>query len=106
MANIAVVGEERNVMGFKPFGVDVYLAHEVAEDLEEWFRSVLKKEYKLILITETVAKKLHEQIQALWEKDFPVVLTISGLGETTSGAFDRLRSLVIKAIGTDLLKEN
>jgi V/A-type H+-transporting ATPase subunit F len=106
MANIAVVGEERNVLGFKPFGVDVYLSHESRGDLEDWFRSIVKKEYKLILITETVARNLHEQIQALWEKDFPVVLTISGLGETSSAAFDRLRGLVIKAVGTDLLKEN
>jgi vacuolar-type H+-ATPase subunit F/Vma7 len=106
MANIAVVGEERNVLGFKPFGVDVYLSHESNEEIEKWFRSILGKEYKLILITETVAARLQEQIQALWEKDFPVVLTISGLGETTSAAFERLRKLVIKAIGTDLLKES
>jgi V/A-type H+-transporting ATPase subunit F len=106
MANIAVVGEERNVLGFKPFGVDVYLSHESGEDLEDWFRSIVKKEYKLILITEPVARRLHEQIQALWEKDFPVVLTISGLGKKSSAAFDRLRGLVIKAVGTDLLKEN
>ncbi len=50
--------------------------------------------------------ELKEQIQALWEKDFPVVLSISGLGETSSAAFDRLRSLVIKAVGADLLKES
>ena len=75
-------------------------------DIEDWFQSIVKKEYKLILITETVGAKLKEQIQALWEKDFPVVLTISGLGETSSAAFDRLRSLIIKAVGTDLLKEN
>ena len=106
MANIAVVGEERNVIGFRPFGVDVYLSHESGEDIEDWFRSIVRKEYKLILITETVAVKLKEQIQALWVKDFPVVLTISGLGETSSAAFDRLRGLVIKAVGTDLLKEN
>jgi vacuolar-type H+-ATPase subunit F/Vma7 len=105
MANIAVVGEERNVLGFKPFGVDVHLTHETDEQLEEWFRSIVRKDYKLILITETVAVKLKEQIQDLWEKDFPVVLTISGIGETSSAAFDRLRSLVIKAVGTDLLKE-
>ena len=106
MANIAVVGEERNVIGFTPFGVDVYLSHESGEDIEDWFRSIVRKEYKLILITETVAVRLKEQIQALWVKDFPVVLTISGLGETSSAAFDRLRGLVIKAVGTDLLKEN
>ena len=106
MANIAVLGEERNVIGFKPFGVDVYLSHEKDENIEDWFQSIIKKEYKLILITETVGARLKEQIQALWEKDFPVVLTISGLGETSSAAFDRLRSLVIKAVGTDLLKEN
>ena len=106
MANIAVLGEERNVIGFRPFGVDVYLSHESEEEIEDWFQSIVKKEYKLILITETVAAKLKEQIQSLWEKDFPVVLTINGLGETSSAAFDRLRSLVIKAVGTDLLKEN
>ena len=106
MANIAVLGEERNVIGFRPFGVDVYLSHESEKEIEDWFHSIVKKEYKLILITETVAAKLKGQIQSLWEKDFPVVLTISGLGETSSAAFDRLRSLVIKAVGRDLLKEN
>jgi small neutral amino acid transporter SnatA (MarC family) len=49
---------------------------------------------------------LKEQIDALWEKDLPVVLTIRGLGETSRVAFERLRGLVIKAIGTDLFKES
>jgi len=105
-ASIAVVGEERNILGFKPFGVDVYLALGNDEDLEEWFRAIIRKNYKLILITDAVAEKLKEQIDALWQKDFPVVLTIRGLGESGGVAFERLRSLVIKAIGTDLFKES
>ena len=106
MRSIAVLGEERNILGFKPFGVDIYLSHESSESMQDWFKSILKREYRLILITETVAERLKEQIDELWEKDFPVILTISGLGKKTGFAFEHLRSLVIKAIGTDLFKEN
>jgi len=105
-ASIAVVGDTRNILGFKPFGVDVYLSYESSEGVEEWFRSIVKKKYKLILITETVAGSVQEQVDALWKKDFPVVLTIRGLGEIKGLAFERLRGLVIKAIGTDLFKES
>jgi vacuolar-type H+-ATPase subunit F/Vma7 len=106
MASIAVLGEERNILGFKPYDVDVYLYFESEQSIEDWFKTIVKKEYKLILITETIAKKLQQQIDALWKKDFPVILTIGGLGVTGSWAFEHLRSLVIKAIGTDLFKES
>ncbi len=105
-ASIAVVGEERNILGFKPFGVDVYLSLDTGGDTEEWFRTIVRKKYKLILITDRIARKLKEQIDALWEQDFPVVLTIRSLGEAEGIAFERLRSLVIKAIGTDIFKES
>jgi vacuolar-type H+-ATPase subunit F/Vma7 len=104
-ASIAVVGEERNILGFKPFGVDVYSLDRSGE-IEDWFRSIVRKNYRLILITDRVARKLKEQIDALWKQDFPVVLTIRGLGEAEGMAFERLRSLVIKAIGTDIFKES
>ena len=105
MSSIAVLGEERNILGFRPFGVDVYFYNEDSGDIDSWFNSIVKKGYKLIIITENVAVKVKEQIDVLWEKELPVVLTIRGLGETSSVAYERLRSLVIKAIGTDLFKE-
>jgi len=105
MSSIAVVGEERQILGFHPFGVDVYFINEVQGSIEEWFKSIVKKGYKLILITESVTDKLSSQIDELWEKELPVVLTIRGLGVPTRTAFERLRRLVIKAVGTDLFKE-
>ncbi|RKX94904.1 MAG: hypothetical protein DRP84_05830 [Spirochaetes bacterium] len=106
MSSIAVLGEERNILGFKPFGVDVYLFNESGKNPEEWFSEILKENYELIIITESIAEKVSEQIDELWEKELPVVLTIRGLGETTSSSFERLRRLVIKAIGADLFKES
>ena len=28
MASIAVLGEERNILGFKPFGIDIYFYYD------------------------------------------------------------------------------
>jgi V/A-type H+-transporting ATPase subunit F len=106
MASIAVLGEERTILGFKPYGVDVHFYTQSAGPIEDWFREILKKDYRLIIITESVTGKLKEQIDALWEKELPVVLTVRGLGESTGAASQRLRMLVIKAVGTDLFKEN
>lgn len=105
MASIAVIGEERNNLGFKPFGVDVHFYSRKEEGIDDWFRSIVKKGYKLIIVSESIAVKLRQQIDALWEKELPVVLAIRGLGESTGVASERLRKLVIKAIGTDLFKE-
>jgi vacuolar-type H+-ATPase subunit F/Vma7 len=105
MASIAVLGEERNILGFKPFGIDIYFYQNKSTPIDEWFRGVVRKDYKLILITDTVAMQLREQIDQLWERELPVVLTISGLGTTSRLAFEHLRRLVIKAVGTDLFKE-
>ena len=107
MASIAVIGEERHIYGFKPFGVDVYFADTSLsnEELEELFRNILKRKYTLIMITEGVARKIQKQVDALWEKELPVVLTIRSLQITSRMAFERLRGLVVKAIGTDFLKE-
>ena len=101
MASIAVIGEERNILGFKPFGVDVHFYSHKEEGIDDWFRSIVRKGYKLIIVSESIAVKLRQQIDALWEKELPVVLTIRGLGESTGVASERLRKLVIKAIGTD-----
>jgi vacuolar-type H+-ATPase subunit F/Vma7 len=124
MADIAVLGDERSILGFKPFGVDVHFfaegsgsnagsyvsstgssAGSSAGSIEDWFKGIVRMNYKLILVTETVAEKLKEQIDALWFKDLPVVLTIRGVGESSRVAFERLRRLVIKAVGTDLFQE-
>ena len=106
MSSIAMLGEERNIMGFKPFGVDVYLYHETNMPPDEWFKEILKKDYELIIITESIAEKVKDQIDELWEKELPVVLTIRGMGETARTSFERLRKLVIKAVGADLFKES
>jgi vacuolar-type H+-ATPase subunit F/Vma7 len=105
MVSIAVLGEERNIRGFKPFGVDVHFYTPTMGEIDVWFKEILKREYKLIIITESIAVKLKSQIDALWEKELPVVLTVRGLGETTGIASQRLRKLVIKAVGTDLFTE-
>jgi vacuolar-type H+-ATPase subunit F/Vma7 len=113
MADIAVLGDERSIFGFKPFGVDVHFyvkssgsnAGSNAGSIEEWFKGIVRMDYKLILVTETIAEKLKEQIDALWFKELPVVLTIRGVGKSSRVAFERLRRLVIKAVGTDLFQE-
>jgi vacuolar-type H+-ATPase subunit F/Vma7 len=106
MADIAVLGDERSILGFKPFGVDVYFYEKELGSIDEWFKGVVRKDYKLILVIETIAEKLKEQIDALWFKELPVVLTIRGVGESSKASFERLRRLVIKAVGTDLFQEN
>jgi len=106
MDSIAAVGEERGLLGFKPFGVDVWLCSRDKSDIEELFKSVVKRNYKLILISESLALRLEDQINELRQRDLPVVLTIRGMGEKTSFAFEHLRSLVMKAIGTDIFKES
>ncbi len=105
MSSIAVVGDERNILGFRPFGVDVHFYGQNSGDPDEWFRGIVKQGYKLIIVTESIAEMLKAQIEDLWEKQLPVVLTIRGLSESKGLAYDRLRRLVIKAIGTDLFKE-
>jgi vacuolar-type H+-ATPase subunit F/Vma7 len=110
MADIAVLGDERSILGFKPFGVDVHFygggPGSDAGSIEEWFKGIVRMDYKLILVTENIAGKLKEQLDALWFKELPVVLTIRGVGESSRVSFERLRRLVIKAVGTDLFQEN
>jgi vacuolar-type H+-ATPase subunit F/Vma7 len=106
-APIAVVGDERSILGFRPFGVDVHIAHQRPgdESLGEWFDSIVRRGYRLILVTETVAAGVRARIDELWMRDFPVILTIRGMGESKRMAFEHLRGLIIKAVGTDLFKE-
>jgi len=51
MVSIAVLGEERNILGFKPFGVDVHFYTPTMGEIDVWFKEILKREYKLIIIT-------------------------------------------------------
>ncbi len=109
MSDIAVIGDRDSVIAFKALGVETYFWKEdMAATEEEWkkeLNAVLDKEYKIILMTEDFHKKCRIRIEELYQRVFPVFIAIPNNKGTKRYGFDLVRSLVARAIGTDIFAE-
>ena len=101
---MAIVGDGDSITVFKAAGVATFPAETEAKA-----REVLRKiarEYKIIFLTEELARPLTEFLKRFDEEAYPVVLSIpSRLGSTGYGA-EVLKSAMERALGVDILFNN
>ena len=62
-----------------------------------------EKKYGIIFITETVAEEIMDRITALGEQAFPTVLLIPSNRGGKGYALERIRRIVERAVGADIL---
>ena len=101
---MAAVGEADSIIGFLALGVEIHpvtSTGEAAAILEKLVNP--EKKYGIIFITETVAEEIMDRITALGERAFPTVLLIPSNQGGKGYALERIRSIVERAVGADIL---
>ncbi|NLG80445.1 MAG: V-type ATP synthase subunit F [Firmicutes bacterium] len=102
MYKFAAVGEEEAVFGFRALGVDVFIVkHE--DDAASVLQEARKGGYAVIFVTEQVAKAVPDVIEGFQDAPLPAVLIIPGVGGSLGLASQRMKRIVEKAVGADIL---
>lgn len=101
---IAIVGDGDSITVFKAAGVATFPAETEAKA-----REVLRKiarEYKIIFLTEELARPLTEFLKRFDEEAYPVVLSIPSKSGSTGYGEEVLKSAMERALGVDILFNN
>ncbi len=101
---IAIVGDGDSITVFKAAGVATFPAETEAKA-----RDILRKiarEYKIIFLTEELARPLTEFLKRFDEEVYPVVLSIPSKSGSTGYGAEVLKSAMERALGVDILFNN
>ncbi len=104
---ISVIADHTTVTGFRLAGVKD--CHEVQkpEEAKEVLKALSKEEdMGMIILTETIADKLRDEIEAMTEgRVTPLVVEIPDSKGPMPGKEDNIRRLVKKAVGIEIKYE-
>ena len=106
MFKIAVVGNRDTILGFKALGLAIFPVKN-AEEAGRTLRQITTEEYATIFITDNFARDLEKEIDEL-ERNiqlYPSIVIIPSHRGSTGLGMEKIRALVEKAVGTDLLAQ-
>jgi vacuolar-type H+-ATPase subunit F/Vma7 len=72
------------------------------EEAKEKLRGLLSGDYGLILVEEEYYDQIKEIVESLREEVTPAITFIPGAGGSTGKAREKLRGILLKAIGIDI----
>jgi len=99
---IAMVGARDSILGFRALGLDVFPV-STGEEAEQAFSECVRRGYAAIFVTEGFAEAVAPQMKALSAEPLPAAVIIPEGQESTGQGLARLRAIVEKAIGADIL---
>ena len=100
---IAAIGKQDIIEPLKMVGVDIYpVTKETAKDV---LSKVVNEGYAVVLIGEDAIEGIEDLFLKLSMRPMPSIVPIPGKGKGRNFAYHRLRELIKKAVGTDILKE-
>jgi len=103
MLKIGLIGEEHDISAFRALGLDIFPITRVAE-VEELLPRLLKSnEYGIILITEAVGAAARSMVEEAAGQPLPSLVFIPGSEGSRGFARERLRKIVERAVGVDIL---
>ncbi len=104
MSKVALIGDKTSVLGFQALGFDSYPVVELREAREVWLK-IKEKDYTVIVATEEVYREIDDLIAELAERFTPAVLIIPPAKGGKNLGFQRMKKIVEKAVGMDILSE-
>lgn len=105
MSDIAVIGDRDSVLGFKALGFDVYEATE-PDKAARILHKLAAAQTPIIYLTEQLAQHLQEDIRKYQFRTTPAIILIPGAAGSLDIGLTQIRSLVEKAVGMDVLRDN
>lgn len=102
---IAALGEEDIVLGFKALGIETFPVTDgknMAELLEKLIES---KEYGIIFVSESMADHVEGLMASYGSLALPSVVYIPGSQGSQGFAMKRIRRIIERAVGADILSK-
>ena len=100
---IAIIGSGDAVAGFKAVGVESIPVAELQQARDEVNRIYNSTEYAALFITEDWYDQLKNFINDRPAKALPSIVAIPSQEGSTGAGLDALRTIVEKAVGSDIL---
>lgn len=104
MSEIAMIGDRDSIMGFKALGVATYPV-ETTQQATQAIREAIRQQYRIVFITEQVMPDRSEIESLLGSRAYPVITPIPSNRGSLGLGMSRLRDLIIRAAGADILGE-
>ncbi len=105
MYKAAVIGDWDSIYGFSALGLDTFRIE--AEDPDDSARELLKKlsqsRYEVIYITESLAKRIPDEIDKYRLQLSPAVILIPGISGNTGDGLNAVKRSVEQAVGSDII---
>jgi V/A-type H+-transporting ATPase subunit F len=101
---MAVIGEEDLIRGFGLLGLELFPAADEKEARAILYRLKDDQEYGVIFITESIAQGFTGDIEEWGSRPLPCITYIPGSAGSEGFALERIRRIVEKAVGVDILK--
>ncbi len=96
------IGDEETAIGFRMVGVETALTRTAEDALSALQKAIEDKEIAIILIVDTVADMIREQVdQYIFTLDFPLICEIPGVNSSEQNR-PSLHELATAAIGIKL----
>jgi V/A-type H+-transporting ATPase subunit F len=104
-SDVAVLGDRDSILCFKAVGVDVFpTADPIAASTI--FGQLIRDGYAVIFVTEQLAADLDDQIQEVAYQPLPSVVLIPNSKGALGHGVRRIREVVRKAVGADILADS
>ena len=105
-AKMAIIGDGDSVVAFSAGGVDAYSVSS-PDHAREVLKSLVKN-YKIIFITDVLAKEIDDLIKKYLAKAYPIILSVPSKNGSNGYGIEGIKRAMDKALGVDILfnKEN
>lgn len=100
---IGLIGEAQDIQAFSALGLDLFPVQDPAAVGDLLPRLVKTGEYGIILITEAVGEAARGIVEANTNLPLPSIAFIPGSQGSRGFARERLRRIVERAVGVDIL---
>ncbi len=100
--NIAVIGDQSSILGFKALGVEVFTPSDSLE-VRKTIERLARKEYGVIFITEQLAVDVQDTIAQYDDQYIPAIIPIPSNQGSLRIGMNRIDENMEKAVGINLL---
>ncbi|OHB65133.1 MAG: hypothetical protein A2Y77_02495 [Planctomycetes bacterium RBG_13_62_9] len=103
---VAVLGDADFVMPFSALGVDTYAVGPEREQIVEAAEKIVRSEYALLVVSESIAATADEVLAATQSKATPCIVVVPFTTESEGFAAEALGQVLKLATGIDILKSS
>ena len=104
MYKAAVMGDWDSIYGFSALGLDTFRVEADPEtDAADLLKRLSQNHYEIIYITESLAKRIPEEIDRFRLQLSPAVILIPGISGNTGDGLNAVKKSVEQAVGSDII---